>query len=255
GKPRDKGLTIVRDRIRPLAQQRHFLDTYAPFVDLAKLSNISAAFYPETLIDQKLELYRQHDVTPMFGGIVFENAFVRDKVDEFVAYAAAKGAAVEISDNIASVPMNARLSVIRRLHDAGLQVLCEVGEKYPKQPLDVDRTAEEIEELCENGVKLVVLERGEIDVLLGEDGMAPAAGRLIELFERVGHERLMAEVETKKHMLHMIQAFGQDVNLGPNVDWELVPWLEPARHGVGREIGHKTIEQAAEKGQIRSRRE
>ena len=241
GKPRTTGLTIVRDQIRPLEEQRHFLETYAPFVDYAKLSNISAALYPETFIDAKMELYRAHDVTPFLGGIVFENAYVRDKVDEFVAYVTEKKVAVEISDNVANIPASDRLAVIDRLHASGLDVICEVGAKYPTGPFDLDALAAEIEQLCDAGIRLVVLERAEIDMVLGPDGQAPTAHLLAELVVRVGKHRLMPEVETKAHMIHMIKHFGSDVNLGPNVDWELIRWLEPARHGIGRDIGHTTI--------------
>lgn len=241
GKPRETGLTIVRDQIRPLEEQRHFLETYAPFVDYAKLSNISAALYPETLINAKMDLYRAHDVTPLFGGIFFENAYVRNKLDEFIAYVGEKKAAVEISDNVASIPASDRLAVIDRLHASGLEVICEVGAKYPTRPFDVDALALEIEQLCAAGILLVVLERGEIDMVLGPDGQAPCAHLLGELIVRVGKHRIIPEVETKAHMIYMIKNFGGDVNLGPNVDWELVRWLEPARHGIGRDIGHTTI--------------
>ena len=175
GKPRTTGLTIVRDQIRPLEEQRHFLDTYAPFVDYAKLSNISAALYPETFIDAKMELYRAHDVTPLFGGIFFENAYVRNKIDEFVAYVAEKKAAVEISDNVAEISASDRLAVIDRLRGCGLDVICEVGAKYPKRPFDLDDLVAEIEGLCDAGLRFVILERGEIDMVLGPDGQAPTA--------------------------------------------------------------------------------
>lgn len=252
GKPRTTGLTIVRDQIRPLEEQRQFLETYAPFVDYAKLSNISAALYAETFIDAKMDLYRAHDVTPLFGGIVFENAYVQDKVDAFVAYVVGKEAAVEISDNVASIPASDRLAVIDRLHANGVDVICEVGAKYQVRPFDLDAMALEIEQLCAAGIKLVVLERGEIDRVLGPDGQAPTAHLLTDLIARVGKHRIVPEVETKAHMIHMIKNVGCDVNLGPNVDWELVRWLEPARHGIGRDIGHTTIAAVVGEENVRS---
>jgi len=248
GKPRSIGLTIVRDRMRPIEMQRAFLDTYAPFVDFAKFSNISAALYSEDLLDSKLALYQAYQVTPIFGGMVFENAFARGKIDAFADYVIQKGAAVEISDGIISIPMDARLAVISKLREAGVEVLAEVGRKYPKAPLIVDDMVSEIETLIEHGVGLIILERGEIDCLLGDDGTADTAGRLGELFKRVGCDRIVAEVETKKHIICLIRTFGADVNLGPNIDWELVSWLEPARYGIGREIGHQTIVYEAKTG-------
>ena len=253
GKPRESGLTIVRDQIRPLEEQRHFLETYAPFVDYAKLSNISAALYAEKFIDAKLALYEAHDVRPLFGGIFFENAYVQDKVDDFVAYVAEKRVAVEISDNVADISLSDRLAIIDRLRTYDLDVICEVGAKYPVEPFDVGSLACEIQRLLNTGIKFVVLERGEIDMVIGPDGQAPTAHRLADLIAHVGKDRIMPEVETKAHMVHMIKHFGSDVNLGPNVDWELVRWLEPARHGIGRDIGHTTIADITGEKNVRSR--
>jgi phosphosulfolactate synthase len=246
-------LTIVRDQIRPLEEQRQFLETYAPFIDYAKLSNISAALYPETFIDAKIALYQAHDVIPLFGGIVFENAYVQGKVDDFVAYVAEREAAVEISDNVASIPASDRRATIHQLHAAGLEVICEVGAKYPTRPFDLEALVLEIEQLCSLGIRLVVLERAEIDMALGPDGKAPTAHLLTDLVARIGKHRIMPEVETKAHMIHMLRQFGRDVNLGPNVDWELVRWLEPARYGIGRDIGHTTIAAVAGEANVRSR--
>ena len=245
GKPRDIGLTIVRDRMRPLRQQADFLDTYAAFVDYAKFSNISACLYPESFLQAKIDLYLAHRVRPMFGGLVYENAAAQGKLDEFVDYVGSRNAAVEISNNILDVGIEERLAIIERLRAVGVEVLCEVGEKYPTTPFDVIEMAREIERFTEAGVALVILERGEIDVVLGEKGDAPTTERLSELFERIDQRKLLAEVETKQHILYMIKTFGPEVNLGPNIDWELVPWLEPSRLGIGREIGHTTIAKAA----------
>ena len=147
------------------------------------------------LIDEKLALYQAYGVTPLFGGMVFENAFVRGKIDAFVDYVRQKAVAVEISDSMVAVPKDVRLAVITRLRDAGLKAFVEVGRKYAKSPLSVDAMVSDIDDLTQHGVDHIILERGEIDYLLGSRGEINVAVELRELFDRVGRNRIFAEVE------------------------------------------------------------
>lgn len=254
GKPRASGLTIVRDRMRGLRDQTDFLETYAPFVDFVKISNITPRFYPESLLVDKLALYRKHDVCPFFGGILFENAVAQGKLEAFYAYLPEIGiTTAEISDNIVDLSRQELLASVRRCTDMGIRVFVEWGDKYAQTPLDVDRAEAEIIESLEAGASHVVLERGEIDVLLAEASGPAGIEKLHTLSERVGTDRLILEVETEAQVLAMLRLFGGGVNLGPNIDFELVKWLEPSRAGVSREIGHLTIENQTGPEGVRTR--
>lgn len=253
GKPRSNGLTIVRDRVRGLAEQQSFLETYAPFVDFAKISNLSPRFYPEELIFRKIALYRDFDVQPFFGGIVFENAYAQDRLEAFYDYLPGSGVtAIELSDNIVSMPQVDMLCAIERCCALDITVFVEWGEKYPTYPLDPDKAETEIRARLASGASKIVIERAEIDLLCSNDA---EAWRLDQLIAQDFSPQIILEVESQPQMVWAIQRYGPDVNLGPNIDFELVKWLEPARAGVGRDVGHRTIENKAGSGGVHSRLE
>lgn len=113
GKPRTPGLTIVRDRIRGLGEQREFLETYGRFVNYAKFSNISARFYPESLLLEKLRLYEVYDVKPFLGGLCYENSVAQGKLDRFFDYIREiRVPAIEISENIVDLPQEEKIAAV-----------------------------------------------------------------------------------------------------------------------------------------------
>ncbi len=256
GKPRKTGLTAVRDRMRGLGEQREFLETYAQFVDFAKISNFAPRLYSEEFLIEKLQLYQSFDLLPFFGGILFENAVAQGKADELAAYLRDIGApAIEISNNILNLSSAEMAGHIASYAKVGITVFVEWGEKYPTGVMDPKQAARDIVPWIDAGAKYVILERSEIDQLLdplaGPDGIA----KMQELTERIGPETLIFEAESQEQAVALMKGLGRDVNLGPNIDFELVKWLEPSRLGISREMGHLTIEAAAGRDAVRSRLE
>ena len=64
------------------------------------------------------------------------------------------------------------------------------------------------------------------------------AGRLVELVRRVGLEKIVFEAESTAHHVWLFNTFGPEVNLGPNIDLDLVVKLEPTRRTLSREGGY-----------------
>ncbi|MBT8155591.1 phosphosulfolactate synthase [Epibacterium ulvae] len=255
-KPRKTGLTAVRDRMRGLGEQREFLETYAQFVDFAKISNFAPRLYSETFLVEKLKLYQEYNLLPFFGGILFENAVAQGKADELAAYLRDIGApAIEISNNILDLGSAEMASHIASYSDVGIMVFVEWGEKYPTAPMDPKRAAEDIALWTDAGATYVILERSEIDQLLMPDVKPDGIERMRDLAKLVGSDVLIFEAESQAQAVALIRGLGRDVNLGPNIDFELVKWLEPSRLGISREMGHLTIEGAAGRDGVRSRLE
>ncbi|MEQ9329557.1 MAG: phosphosulfolactate synthase [Rhodospirillales bacterium] len=253
GKPRTTGLTIVRDRMRGLGEQREFLETYAQFVDFVKISNFAPRLYAETFLRSKIDLYSQFEVPAMFGGILFENAFAQGKVDRLRDYLVDIAApAVEISNNIIDIDTREMARHIREFAGAGLTVFAEWGKKYPDTPLDPEQAANEIGPCIEAGAAFVIIERAEIDLLVGGDAPSDGIERLVRLHDLVGSKFLIFEAEFQAQMVALLRALGRNVNLGPNIDFEIVKWLEPSRLGISREMGHRTIEGSIGVGKVRS---
>lgn len=255
GKPRKTGLTIVRDRMRGLGEQREFLETYAAFIDCVKLSNMAPRLYSIALLRNKLALYSEHDVVPFFGGILFENAYAQGKADRLFDYLLEIGApALEISDNIIAIDEVEMCKLIREAVGRGLRVFVEWGEKYPTTLFDLDRAKAEILGRLDAGAGHAILERAELDQVFGADDPEPGIAQLQALAKATGPEQLIFEAETRQQMVGILEVFGRDANLGPNIDFEEVKWLEPSRLGISREMGHETIEETTGKDGVRSRK-
>lgn len=238
-KPRKTGLTLVRDPGFGLQMLRAHLETAAPFIDYAKARNITPRFFPESLLIEKIALYRSHQIELFFGGIVFEAAYLQGEVDQAIAYASRLGVrTVEMSDNIITISIEDKLDFVRRYIDAGIEVLYEWGKKYPTEPLKPAQAADEIGRLLALGVSRVILEEAEISVLFKSE-----SGRSVlkELAGAVGMEHVIFETANTEQQVWLIHELGPDVNLGPNVALEEVLWLEPTRRGLGRASGYTAL--------------
>lgn len=239
--------------MRPLAAQQGFIETYAPFVDFVKISNIAPRFYSEDFLIAKIGKYREYGIESFLGGILLENALAQDKAELFFDYLPLTGIrALEISDNIIDLPKERLLELIRHCSSIGLTVFVEWGEKYPQAVFDPARAADEINLRIEAGASWIIVEQAEISLLLStEPSKAPQ--RLGELKSRLKKDRLIYEAEGQNQLVQLLRSFGGDINLGPNIDYELVGWLEQSRVGATREVGHRTIENEAGADGVRSR--
>ncbi len=173
------------------------------------------------------------------GGIVFEMAVLSNAVERTFATLAHLGfTAVELSENIIPLTLEEKVLYIRQARKAGLKVLFEVGEKYPSDTFDVERTAADINAMLGAGCHLVILEKSQLDLCLGSRAENPQAGKLAELAGRVGLENIVFEAEATAHQVWLFRQFGPDVNIGPNVDIDLVCKLEATRRTLSREGGY-----------------
>jgi len=242
-KPRKVGLTLVRDPGMGLSEQRIFLESVGEFVDYIKFRNLTPRFFRESLISEKMELYRQHQVKVFTGGIFFEFAWLQGKLEQMYQFIERMGfEAIELSDNIIPISEEEKLIHAKRCADMGLEVIYEWGKKYPTQPLKVDDAVREIEALFAKGVSKIILEAGEIEMLIGPKGEKESAGLLTELIKRVGMDKIIPEVENDAQQTWLLKTFGPDVNLGPNINPDQVIWLEPMRRGLGRSTHYSSMD-------------
>jgi phosphosulfolactate synthase len=242
-KPRKVGLTLVRDPGMGLSEQRMFLESVGEFVDYIKFRNLTPRFFRESLISEKMELYRHYQVKVFTGGIFFEFAWLQGKLEQMYQFIERMGfEAIELSDNIIPISEEDKLFHAKRCADMGLEVIYEWGKKYPTEPLKVNVALREIEALFAKGVSKIILEAGEIDMLIGPKGEKESACLLTELIKRVGMDRIIPEVENDAQQTWLLKTFGPDVNLGPNINPDQVVWLEPMRRGLGRATHYSSMD-------------
>lgn len=241
-KPRKKGLTVVRDYGIGMNQAMDMVEAVGQYVDYLKVRHffvLAATKDPKDLVMRKIKLYTENQIEVFPGGIVFETAYLRGKVDETFSVLREMGfTAVEISDNIITMTPEEKVKYVKMAKKHDLKVLCELGKKYATTSFSVKETAEEIKALIEIGAEAAVLERNELDLVLGEKADGAESYKLKQLVDEVGLEWIIFEAETKAHQNWLFRTFGPDVSLGPNIAPDRVPFLEAVRRGLGRESGY-----------------
>lgn len=241
-KPRKKGLTLARDLGVGYDIAASWMEAVGQFIDYIKVRHLYVLLMSASEVDlirRKIRLYRAHDIDVNPGGIVFELAVLSRAVERTFETLAQLGfTAVECSENIVPLTLERKVNFIRMAKAQGLKVLFEVGEKYPSGVLDVDLAAREMETMIDAGCDLLILEKSQIEMCLGQKGEKAEAARLVELARRVGLEKIVFEAESTPHQVWLLHTFGPDVNLGPNIDLELVVKLEPTRRTLSREGGY-----------------
>jgi phosphosulfolactate synthase len=241
-KPRKNGLTLARDLGVGYDMAASWMEAVGQFIDYMKVRHLYVLLMSASEVDlirRKIRLYRAHDIDVNPGGIVFELAVLSRAVERTFETLAQLGfTAVECSENIVPLTLEQKVNFIRMAKTRGLKVLFEVGEKYPSGVLDVDLVARDMQTMIDAGCDLLILEKSQIEMCLGQKGEKAEAARLVELARRVGLEKIVFEAESTPHQVWLLHTFGPDVNLGPNIDMDLVVKLEPTRRTLSREGGY-----------------
>lgn len=241
-KPRHAGLTLARDLGLGYDLAASWMETVGEFIDFVKVRHLFVLLMHDEETDatrRKIDLYRRHHIDVNPGGIVFEMAVLSKAVARTFSTLAHLGfTAVELSENMIPMSLDDKVRYIRQARQAGLKVLFEVGEKYPSELFDVERTATDIRTILDAGANLVILEKSQLDLCLGPKAENPQAEKLAELAARVGLERIVFEAEAAPHQAWLFRQFGPEVNIGPNVDIDLVCKLEATRRTLSREGGY-----------------
>ncbi len=241
-KPRKLGLTLARDLGLGYDMAKSWIEAEGEFIDYIKIRHLYVLLMsedPNDLIRRKIKLYRDNQIDVNPGGIVFEMAWLSNSVEQCFQMLAKVGfTAVELSETIIPLTLKQKVNSIRQARMAGLKTMFEVGEKYPSGDLDVDMASREMLTMLDAGCDLLILEKSQIEMCLGKEGEKPQVKLLLELIKRVGLEKIVFEAEAVAHQVWLFKTFGPDVNMGPNIDMDLVIKFEPTRRTLSREGGY-----------------
>ena len=203
-KPRTHGLTALIDSGEVGPQGiRDLMKVSGEYVDYAKIAWASALI--TGALDEKIECYRSSGITPMFGGTLFEYAFLRRKVDELLAIVRDLGVAVEVSNTVVDLSRAEKLRWIEAFA-RHVEVFSECGGKFVRQQLDWKRA---IAEELSAGAKKVVIEGREIAPPEGE-----ARTEFVEMIlSAADPQTVVFEALERKQQWTLIQMMGCNVNL------------------------------------------
>lgn len=248
GKPRETGLTVVLDAgpsdfgWTGTTALEDLLEYACEFIDYAKVFAINGLIFPVELIKKVNGIYRDYDVKPFCGGILFETAFQQNAVDDLITHLHKIDASgLEISENYLELTPDERKREIDRFQKAGFEVVFEFGRKEPTGALALDYIGNIVDEAIGNGAVHVILEQSELDMLA-----EAAPGEFKKLPQQSWYKHVVIEPDPfrfPKQHIDLIRDFGPDVSLC-NVTPEQVIKLEQFRLGIGRPVQYSFLQDA-----------
>lgn len=235
-KPRKCGITMVLDKGLGLETAESLMNISGEYVDYLKFGWGTSIVHEQDIIRAKVEMYKNHQITPYTGGTLFELAYKNDKLDEFFTEAHELGfPAIEISDGSTNISHEDKLECIGKAKDDGFEVLSEVGKKDPNldKELTLDERIEKMGDELKAGSSLIIVEARE-------------GGKNIGIFDKSGNakedeidyildnfkgDKILWEAPNKDQQVFFILKLGNTVNLG-NVSSDDITSLETLRRGL-----------------------
>ncbi len=192
-----------------------------PYCDYAKIAWGSCLITAN--LEKKLQAYRAHDIVPLFGGTLFEYAYLRGRTDALLGLVREQGVNIEISDGVIGLPRPDRLRWIEAFAKV-TEVYSEIGGKINRQDRDWKQV---IAEDRSAGASRIVVEGREISPV-GEDFRADF---LEEVLAAIELRYLVFEALERRQQVWLIKRFGPNVNLANIYPGELLT-LESFRQGL-----------------------
>ena len=229
-KPRSSGRTCLTDTGSTLIQVDAMLQDFGAYVDVAKLGVGSAYVTPR--LGEKIALYQEHDVDVYFGGTLTEKAIVQNKFDALMDYIESMNVtSIEISSGSADIHHDQVLTLIEKAKSR-FTVYTEIGSKDADQIMAPSQWIARLKEALDAGSSFVICEGRDS----GTAGIFRKSGELrtglvADIGAQLPPEKLIWEAPTQSSQMHMIMAFGTNVNLG-NIKPEDVLILEAERVGL-----------------------
>lgn len=246
-KPRTKGITSMIDFGPDTFGWtggpdgiRNLLSSCANYIDYAKIYALNALLLPRATVRAAGRIYRDHDVTPFAGGILFEYAWQKHELDGLEALLAdLEIGGIEISENYVSLTADERARAITRFQKRGIYVKYEFGRKDPTSAMSLDELGSIVDEVSKFGIDHVIVEQSDFDMFL-----ATRPDALATLVAQPWFTRLLIEADPYRfpqQHAEMVKTFGPDVNLA-NIAPGQVLRLEGFRRGIGRAVEYSIIQ-------------
>ncbi len=229
-KQRNTGVTMVMDKGLSLRQTENFIEACGDLVDVVKFGFGTSAFTKN--LQDKINLYKQANIRPYFGGTLFEAFIVRNMLDDYLKIIDKyKLDLAEISDGSMKIEPEDKLQYIKKVA-ANVTVLSEVGSKQRGVFISPVQWITMMKSELEAGAWKVIAEARESGTIgiYNADGSANES-LVNSIINEVKTENILWEAPSGKQQVWFIKLLGANVNLG-NIAPELVIPLECLRAGL-----------------------
>lgn len=227
---------MVLDKGIGLETAESLMNIAGDYVDYVKFGWGTVVVQDREIVKQKIQMYKDHDITPFTGGTLFELAYNSGKMDDFYSEAYDLGfRTIEISDGSMRVPREDKLKAITMARQARFEVLSEVGKKDPE--LDAEFTVQDridyINAEINAGSSYVIIEAREGGKNIGiydANGKAKE-DEINQILDNVPAEKIIWEAPNKDQQVYFVLKLGNEVNLG-NISTDDIISLETIRQGL-----------------------
>lgn len=229
-KPRKSGLTMMMDKGLSLKEVENFIEASGELTDIVKFG-FGTAFVTNNL-EEKIALYKSHNIRPYLGGTLFEAFYARGMFDEYLKLVDKFDLDLaEISDGSIIIPHDEKCELINKMAK-DRTVLSEVGSKDSGILISPNRWIKMMSTELEAGSWKVIAEGRES----GNVGVFRPNGTahtflINKIIAKIKPEDILWEAPKKNQQVWFIKLFGANVNLGNIAPNELIP-LECLRLGL-----------------------
>jgi len=229
-KPRTTGITMVMDKGLGLRETADLAEIGTDYIDFVKLGFGTALLTNK--LEEKLAIYRQNNITPYFGGTLFEAFVARNDFNGYRSFVNKyKLSHVEVSDGSLKMKSDIKLGYIETLAKE-FTVLSEVGSKKADIVYSLEEWAEMMRNELQAGSFMVIAEARESGNtgIYNTDGSANKA--LINgIINEIDINKILWEAPLKAQQTMFIKLLGSNVSLG-NIAANEVLSLETLRRGL-----------------------
>ncbi len=232
GKPRDRGKTMVLDRIAYGTSE--VVELLSDYIDIVKIGWGIPMLLDVDALRRRISFYMHHGIHVSNGGTMLELSVSKGRyIQTLSSFKDVGFDTIELSEGIIDIPVNIKSSIAEFAHSNGLRLIIEVGKKDPRNQLSLDETIQSVERAFDLRPDAVIIEGRE-------------TGRGVEIYDEAGMikwdwvERLlevsrpsmlMFEAPIERQQTELILHIGPEVNLG-NVSFASVAALETQRQGL-----------------------
>ncbi len=229
-KPRESGLTMMMDKGLSVREAEDFVMSSGEFTDFVKFGFGTALIARD--LEAKLQVYREGNIRPYFGGTLFEIFFVRNMFEDFRKFIDRYDLdLVEVSDGTVTIDHDKKLECIKILSE-DVQVLSEVGSKISGVIIPVDLWVSMMRTELDAGAWKVIAEARESGTIgiYNPDGSANVE-LIQDITGNLDQHDVIWEAPLKDQQVYFIKMLGPNVNLG-NIAPSEVFAMEALRLGL-----------------------
>lgn len=229
-KPRNKGVTMMMDKGLSLMEVESFIQANEHLTDIVKFG--FGTSYVTKDLEKKLDLYREANIRPYFGGTLFEVFYARGRFEDYLRVLDKfKMDVIEVSDGSIIINHDEKCELIHRLAKERT-VLSEVGSKDSGILISPARWIKMMSKELQAGSWKVIAEGREA----GNVGVFRPNGTahtflINKIIAKVKPEDILWEAPQKNQQVWFIKLFGAEVNLGNIAPNDMIP-LECLRLGL-----------------------